>query len=104
MQSFARSLQKISIFTLTITILFSAGWAQQRPVGQIVGQVHDAQGALVTNCDVKLEDQATGAQRTTKAGSDGAFVFLNLQPGTYKVTVLASGFRTAVYSDIKVDA
>jgi Carboxypeptidase regulatory-like domain len=104
MQTFAYSMQKVSIFTLTITFLFSAGWAQQRPVGQIVGQVRDAQGALVTNCDVKLEDQATGAQRTTRAGSDGAFVFLNLQPGTYKVMVSSNGFRTAVYSDIKVDA
>jgi hypothetical protein len=80
MRSFALSSYKTSIFALAVTLLFSPMWAQQRPVGQIVGQVHDAQGALVTNCDVKLEDQATGAQRTTRAGSDGAFVFLNLQP------------------------
>jgi hypothetical protein len=104
MKSFALPLYKTSIFALTITLLLLPLWAQQRPVGQIVGLVHDAQGALVTDCDVKLEDQATGAQRTTRAGSDGAFVFLNLQPGTYKVTVSANGFRTALYKDIKVDA
>src|SRR5262245_46739187 len=93
----------ISIF-LVFTIFLSSGLAQQRPVGQIVGSVNDPTGATVPDCEVKLEDQATGAQRTTKSGSDGAFVFLNLQPGNYRVTLSAKGFRTVIYSNIKVDA
>jgi Carboxypeptidase regulatory-like domain len=94
----------VSALVLIATILLSAAFAQQRPVGQIVGSVQDSQGGLVPSCEVKLEDQATGAQRTTNTGSDGGFVILNLQPGTYKVTISAKGFRTAVYSDVKVDA
>lgn len=79
-------------------------WAQVRPTGQIVGVVQDLNGGVLPDSEVKLEDEATGATQTTTAKSDGAFVFLNLQPGTYKITVTGKGFRTAVYTAVKVDA
>jgi hypothetical protein len=61
-------------------------------------------GAVIAGAEVKLEDEATGAAQTTKSNPDGGFVFSSLQVGTYRITVSMQGFRTAVYSGVKVDA
>jgi hypothetical protein len=98
---------KASARALALFMVISLVWllapAQTHPTGQILGVVQDPQGAILPGADVKLEDEATGATQTTKSGSDGRFVFLNLQVGTYKITVTMQGFRTAVYPGIKVD-
>ncbi len=88
----------------SLVLLSPLAWAQIRPTGQIVGVIQDVQGEVLAGGDVKLEDEATGATQTAKTRSDGGFVFLNLQPGNYKITMTAKGFRTAVYTAVKVDA
>jgi len=78
--------------------------AQVRPVGQLTGIVQDPTGAVLPDAEVKLQDEATGATQTQKTGPNGAFTFVNLQVGTYKVTVSMPGFKTTVLSGLKVDA
>lgn len=92
------------LMVLTLLVWASVAWAQVRPVGQIVGIVQDPAGAVIAGANVKLEDEATGATQTRESGPDGGFVFLNLQAGNYKITVSMPGFRTGVYSGLKVDA
>ncbi len=95
----------VNALALAATVLLSSlAWAQVRPVGQIAGVVQDPQGGIIPGGDIKLEDEATGATQTAKAGADGGFVFPNLQPGSYRITVSAQGFRQAVYTNVKVDA
>jgi hypothetical protein len=78
--------------------------AQVRPVGQLTGVVQDPTGAVLPDAEVKAQDEATGATQTQKTGPNGAFTFVNLQVGTYKVTVSMPGFKTTVLSGLKVDA
>ncbi len=78
--------------------------AQVRPVGQLTGIVQDPAGAVVPGAEVKAQDEATGATQTQKTGFDGGFTFVNLQVGTYKITVSMPGFKTTVLSGLKVDA
>lgn len=100
-----RTVLAVGIVALAAAILLAPlASAQVRPTGQIVGVAQDAEGAVLPGVEVKLEDEATSAIQTTTARSDGAFVFLNLQPGTYKITVTGKGFRTVVYTAVKVDA
>jgi len=95
----------INLLILLILLAWApVAWAQVRPVGQIVGVVQDPAGAVIPGAEVKVEDEATGASQNRKSGPDGGFVFLNLQVGTYKITVSMPGFRTGAYPGLKVDA
>ena len=51
-------------------------------------------GAVVPGSSVTLQGSDATYRFTTEL--DGAFHFLNLDPGTYRVTADLSGFRTAV--------
>jgi hypothetical protein len=66
----------------------------------LTGTVTDPTGAVVPNAKLELVNQETGVQRTTTADASGAYSFLQVIPGTYKVTASAPGFRTAVVSDV----
>ena len=84
----------------TLTIITPA----QITTTGIRGIVRDQSGAVVPNITLKLTDTATGLEQTTVSSSDGDFIFANLQGGKYKLTATATGFQTAVYPDITVDA
>src|SRR5262245_7549824 len=67
----------------------------QIATGNIYGTVVDPQGAVLPGVDVTLSAVSIGGQpRTTVSDSQGQFRFLNLDPGTYKVTTVLSGFNT----------
>src|SRR5689334_5429088 len=70
----------------------------------IHGLVRDPSGATVPGATLRLQDTATGIERTTVSSADGVFVFSNLQPGSYKLTATASGFQNAVMNSIVVDS
>ncbi|HZR26184.1 MAG TPA: TonB-dependent receptor [Vicinamibacterales bacterium] len=61
--------------------------------GSVSGLVRDEQGATVPGSDVSLRGPDATFQFVTE--TDGAFRFLNLQPGVYKVTATLSGFAPA---------
>ncbi|HWN98453.1 MAG TPA: carboxypeptidase regulatory-like domain-containing protein, partial [Blastocatellia bacterium] len=68
----------------------------QNATGALKGTVKDPQDALVTNAVAIAKNTATGAARKLNAGSDGVFVFENLQPGEYEVKVEAPGFSALI--------
>ena len=78
--------------------------AQVATTGQIVGSVQDSSGARVPGAVVRLENEATKAAQSTIAAGDGGFVFPIVPPGAYALTVTMTGFQTAVYSGLVVDA
>jgi hypothetical protein len=67
-------------------------WAQFS--GNISGNVQDPTGASVPAATVTLTNDSTGEAFTTKSDSGGAFLFVSLAPGNYKIAVVASGFAT----------
>ncbi len=72
--------------------------------GSISGTVTDPQGAVVSGAQVKATNTATGAVLTTTTDSSGSFRFNLIPAGNYKVEVSAKGFKTAVQSNVAVDA
>ena len=67
----------------------------------IRGQVLDATGALVPNAQVVILNKNTGVTVFNgKTDSAGAFVAPQVIPGTYKITVSASGLRDAVIDNL----
>src|SRR6202790_3591773 len=64
------------------------------------GTVSDASGAGVPNANVSIKNTATGVERDVTTDSDGFYSAPNLLPGTYEVTISASGFSTAVQTGL----
>lgn len=77
-----------------------AGAQTQITTGVIQGTVVDATGAVLPGADVEARNLATNASRNQATNADGRFVFLQLQPGTYSVTVRLAGFATLVQENV----
>ncbi|HEX3119865.1 MAG TPA: carboxypeptidase-like regulatory domain-containing protein, partial [Candidatus Acidoferrum sp.] len=59
----------------------------------IHGVVTDKTGATVAAAKVTIDNPEQNLSRSADSGSAGEFDFVGLQPGTYVLTVEASGFR-----------
>lgn len=68
----------------------------QTTTGGISGDVTDSSGGGIANVTVTVVSEETGSTRTAQTTTTGAYTFTDLAIGTYKVTVSAEGFRTAV--------
>lgn len=90
---------------LCCTILFFACAAlrAQTATGQFNGHVYDVNGAVVVGANVTLRDAQTGLTRTTTSNGEGLYEFPLIPPGTYRLTVTATGFQTAQSTEIKLN-
>src|SRR5258708_25627095 len=76
-------------------------WAQtQITPGVIQGRVGDPSGAVVPAAEVEARNLDTNVKRTLTTGADGRFVFLQLPPGRYTVTITRAGFATLVQENV----
>jgi hypothetical protein len=58
------------------------------------GIVRDVNGTPVAGATVTIVNTATNQSTIEKADTRGQYTLLNLQPGTYRMTVIAGGFET----------
>ena len=93
------SLFKYSNFIAALHLLSVAAVAQST-FGTFVGAVRDASGGLVVDAVITLVNTGTAAKRSTVSDKDGNFVLVNVEPGTYRLTMQAPGFQTATYSNL----
>ncbi|HEX3103320.1 MAG TPA: carboxypeptidase-like regulatory domain-containing protein [Terriglobales bacterium] len=85
-------MRKIAIFLAMCFGLFTVfAWGQATT--SLHGTVTDPGGLSVAGARVTIVNSDTGLSRTTMSASDGAYVFPEILPGTYKVTVEAEGFN-----------
>jgi len=88
---------------LAIALLVSTAMFGQNPKGSLTGTVLDAQGASIVGASVEAKDSTTGSVVFTgTSGVDGHFQASNLAPGVYTVTVSTKGFKTGVFTDVKI--
>jgi len=71
--------------------------------GRILGVVTDQSGGNVGGAAVTITDVARGVSQTLTTDSDGAYVALNLQPGTYTVRAEFKGFKIFERKNILVE-
>jgi len=79
---------------IAIVVLTQLPAFAQFASGSIGATVTDSTGAVVPTAKVVLKNEATGALRDTVTNSVGYFDFPSVLPGTYTVTVTATGLRT----------
>ncbi len=84
-----------------LLVLTPKGWAQDNAT--INGTVVDSSGALVSNAEISITNQATNQIRTTVSNSAGAFRFANMGVGNYTLSVVAQGFQKYSKTNIVVN-
>ncbi|HEX6505241.1 MAG TPA: TonB-dependent receptor [Terriglobales bacterium] len=90
---------------ISLAILLSSVYvfAQGGATGAITGTVVDPTGAYVSNADIRIVNQDTGAMaRSVKTDANGSFTAPLLPVGTYTVTVSSPGFSDAKFAGIVV--
>jgi hypothetical protein len=88
---------------LTVFGFVPASLAQTNSTGALTGTVTDASGGVVVGAAVTITNNGTGQERTATTGSDGAYKFTLLNPGTYKVSFSAAGFKDATVGSVTVN-
>lgn len=91
------------IFVL-VSILPALISAQVAVTGKITGVVTDSSGSAVPNAMVTVKGSALMSPRSTSTGSEGAYLFDLLPPGTYEITVTANGFQTFDETGVEITA
>ena len=82
------------LIVLAVAVLIGTGFAQN-PNGTLQGEIQDASGGRVQSASVTVRAAGASLQRTAIADSRGEFRLDDLAPGTYHVTVNATGFAQA---------
>ncbi len=91
-----RQLRGYWIFLLMITACLAAVLpcgAQLLPAGRVLGTVEDSSGGLTPRAAVTLTNTDTGISASTLANPEGDYLFPNVLPGRYRITVMLRGFR-----------
>ena len=70
------------------------------PGATLSGTVTDPSGGVVAAAQISIKDNATGIVREVTSDTAGLYSAPNLAPGDYEVRVSASGFSTAVQSNL----
>src|SRR5438552_6965834 len=92
-----------SICIVLVLVVLSGSLAFSQAVhGTLLGTILDSSGAAVPNAQVSITETATGLSRTTRTADGGNYVFSDLPPGTYQVTVELTGFKKAVRAGVDV--
>src|SRR5437870_2226519 len=74
----------------------------QQVFGNIIGTVTDPSGSAVNNAKVTITETSKGTSFDTTTNESGNYTKGQLIPGTYQVTIEATGFQKAVSSEIRV--
>jgi hypothetical protein len=90
-----------SICCSILLFAFSASPAFSQAVNAtLLGTVTDPSGAAVPNAKVTLTEANTNVSRTGQTNESGNFVFSDVPPGNYFVTVETTGFKKEERRDI----
>ena len=74
----------------------------QSNAADLSGTIQDQNKAVVPGATVTARNKATNQTRTATSNDDGVYVFLNLPPAEYEITVEATNFKKAVISSIRL--
>ncbi len=99
-QMFLRSFWLLVLLAGLVLSLSTTAAAQSTTDGAIGGTVTDQTGATVPDASVSALNVGTNAKSSAKTDTNGGYRIIRLQPGTYTVEIIATGFGK--YSQINV--
>jgi Carboxypeptidase regulatory-like domain len=80
--------------TVAVILLFGTATMAQETTGGLQGTVKDPSGAVVPNAKVVVTGSAMVGSKALLTDGSGYYRFANLPPGSYTITITATGFKT----------
>lgn len=71
--------------------------------GELTGRVSDRSGNSVPGVQVAATNEYTYMEQQTVTTSSGDFLFVQLQPGIYRITASSSGFKRMEQKGVRVE-
>lgn len=93
-----------TLFRLSALATLTASLYAQGLTGSISGSIADQSGSPVPGAEITLNNIGTGQNRSVQSDTTGGFVFTQLLPSTYKLTVTSKGFKKYEQTDIILTA
>src|SRR6266852_216224 len=76
--------------------------AYAQSTSSLRGTITDPSGAVIPDAVVTISSAENGAIRRNSTDANGEYSFLQVLPGTYKLTVEKTGFATMTRGDVKL--
>ena len=76
----------------------------QSTFGTVLGTVKDPSGSVVPKAMVQLLNTGTGSTKSTVTNDNGNYEFVNIDVGTYKLSVQAAGFHNSDFDPFGLSA
>ncbi len=93
---------RLFCFAVLLSLIPQVAFAQGAATGDLHVSVKDPKGNVVTNATVTVRDAAKGLERAGTSDGQGGYSVRQLAPGTYSVTVDASGFAKAEANGVAI--
>ncbi|MCC6752235.1 MAG: carboxypeptidase regulatory-like domain-containing protein [Deltaproteobacteria bacterium] len=94
----------LGMIALGLAVLGAERAEAQDRTGRIEGTIYDDQGLPLAGARVTASSPTQiGGARSTTAGADGAFRFIGLIPGVFKISVSKAGFQGATKEGVRVE-
>jgi hypothetical protein len=90
----------LGVGIVALALMASGNAYAQSTFGSFLGTVEDASGHAVVGATATLTNTGTTASKTVKTDDDGVYSFLNVDPGTYSITIEAQGFEQRVFASL----
>ena len=98
----ARFSNTAAVVAILLLVVTHGTASAQNTLGRLAGSVTDASSGVLPGATVTMTNTQTNQSQTTVTGATGAFLFPQLQAGTYKVAIELQGFKTATYPNVIV--
>src|SRR5437870_8708555 len=86
-------LLSVQILCVGLLGMASAGAQELGGAGTVQGIVKDPTGGVMQAVEVRMSNPVSGFSRTTTTDATGKYVFSNLAPNPYHISVTAQGFQ-----------
>jgi len=95
-----------SLLRSALAVLLSTAASAQIGTSTLTGRVADSTGAVVPNVNVTAVHTGTNFTQNSVTNNEGLYRILSLQPGMYRVSFEAQGFKKSVRDNVelRVDA
>jgi outer membrane cobalamin receptor len=99
----ARACSRVALSIICLGLIALPALGQGLGAGEVQGTVKDPTGGVMQAVEVRINNPVTGFNRTTTTDATGRYVFNNLPPNPYHLSVEAQGFQK-VERDVDVRA
>ena len=94
---------RFSIVSLVLFAMCAIAFGQGTTTGAIGGVVTNPNKEVVAGASVAVKNTGTGKEDTVSTDEQGRFKVTNLDPGTYSITINASGFSAFTQERVIVE-